>query len=417
MISAVLALALAAAPSPFPPEVYRARRDRLVPSLKGCVAVLHSRTREGAAGVELDETFYWLTGVSEPGAAILLVPGDAAHRDRLFLAPVDAELDRYTGPRELLRPELRRRHGVDRVGRTTSLRGSLKNALRRARCVARLDQDTSPDAPERKALEGLTQLFDLGPVVQAWSALERLRSLKEGRELERIERAVAVTVEGHRAAARALAPGTTERRVSQELLAAMQLGGATGLAFEPIVAAGADAPVLHWEPRDAPLGADDLVVVDIGASASDYQADITRTYPVSGRFTLEQRKLYDVVLRAQQAAMDAVKPGVTYDRLEELAEQVILAAGHRDGLIHSLGHHVGLEVHDPPFDRDLPLEEGMVLAIEPGIYLPDRKLGVRIEDLVLVTKGGARVLTAALPRSADEVERFVTDARRRAAGR
>lgn len=414
MISVALALTLAAAPSPFPPEVYRARRERLAPALKGCVALLHSRTKEGTVGFELDQAFYWLTGVAEPGAAILLTPGNASRKDVLLLAPADPERERYTGPRELLRPELRRRYGFDRVVRTSWEGGVLKNALRRARCVARLDQDTSPDAPERKALGRLTPLFDLGPVVQAWSALERLQAAKEERELERMSRAVAATVEGHRAAVRALAGGTTERRVAQELQAAMQLGGATGLAFEPIVATAENAAVLHWEPHDAPLRADDVVVVDIGASFADYQADITRAYPVSGRFSPEQRRVYEVVLRAQQAAIDAVRPGITFDRLEAIAGKVILDAGFPDGLVHGLGHFIGLEVHEPPFDRDEPLAPGMVLTVEPGVYLRDRRIGVRIEDMVLVTKEGGRLLTAALPRSADDVERFVAAERARA---
>lgn len=415
MISVALALAVAAAPTPFPPEVYRARRERLAPALKGCIALLHSRTKEGAAGLELDPAFYWLTGVAEPGAAVLLTPGAAAREDVLLLAPVDPERERYTGPRALLAPALRRRYGFDDVVRTSWEGGVLKNALRRARCVARLDQDTSPEAPERKALERLTPLFELGPGVQAWSALERLQASKEERELERTARAVAVTVEGHRAAVRALADGKTERRVAQELQAAMQLGGATALAFEPIVATAENAAVLHWEPHDAAIRSDDVVVVDIGASFADYQADITRAYPVSGRFSPEQRRVYDVVLRAQQAAIDAVRPGVTFDRLEAIAERVIVEAGFQDGLVHGLGHFIGLEVHEPPYDRDLPLAPGMVLTVEPGVYLRDRRIGVRIEDMVLVTKDGARLLTGALPRSADEVERFVAAERARAA--
>lgn len=411
MISAVLALTLAAAPSPFPPEVYRARRERLAPALKGCVGVLYSRTKEGPVSLDLDRAFYWLTGVAEPGAAVLLTPADASRKDVLFLAPSDPERERFSGPRELLRPELRRRYGFDRVLRTTWAPSVLKNALRRARCVARLDQDTSPDAPERKAFTPLLPLFDLGPGMQAWSALERLQASKDERELERLASAIAATVEGHRAAGRALAGGKTERRVGQEVQAAMQLGGATGLAFDPIVATAENAAVLHWEPHDAALRADDVVVVDIGASFADYQADITRAYPVSGRFSPEQRRVYEVVLRAQQAAIDAVRPGVTFDRLEAIAEQVILDAGFQEGLVHGLGHFIGLEVHEPPFDRDEPLAPGMVLTIEPGVYLRDRRIGVRIEDMVLVTKGGGRVLTAALPRSADEVERFVATAR------
>ncbi len=402
MHALLFAAALAAAPSPFPPEVYRARRERLAPALKGCAAVLVSRTKDES----LDGYFYWLTGVSEPDAAVILAPKEA-----LLLAPLQPEPERFTGQREPIRPALRARYGFDRIARTGFLKPILFNALRRVKCVARVDPAPGPESPETKLLAEVTPAFDLGPTVQAWTALERLRLVKEPRELERLERAIAISIEGHRAAMRAARAGVTERQVNQAVIAALQAAGATSLPYSPIVGAGVDGAILHWDARDVPLAADDLLLVDAAGSFRDYAADLTRTFPVSGSFSPEQRRMYDTVLRAQDAALALVRPGATLFQLGRAAEKVIVEAGYQDGLIHAVGHFVGLEVHDPPIDLDFPFEPGMVITVEPGIYIPEKRVGIRIEDMVLVTRDGGRLLTAGIPRSAEEVERFVAAAR------
>jgi Xaa-Pro aminopeptidase len=152
-----------------------------------------------------------------------------------------------------------------------------------------------------------------------------------------------------------------------------------------------------------PLVAGDLIVIDSAARFAGYAADVTRTLPVSGKFTPEQREVYETVLRAELAAIKALRPGVTHTDVDAAARDVIERAGHGDAFIHNVGHQLGLDVHD--VTPDGPLVEGMVVTIEPGIYLPDRKLGVRIEDDVLITKDGAIVLTDMIPKTIEDIER------------
>ena len=153
----------------------------------------------------------------------------------------------------------------------------------------------------------------------------------------------------------------------------------------------------------APLADGELVVLDSGAKHAGYSADVTRTLPVSGRFTARQRELYDVVLRAQAAAIAAVRPGATLAQVDAAGRKVIADAGLGDAFIHGMGHHLGLETHDA--SPDAPLEVGAVITIEPGVYLPKEAIGIRIEDDVAVTEAGHEVLTPSIPRTADEVER------------
>jgi Xaa-Pro aminopeptidase len=408
--AALLALAIAAAPSPFPPDVYRARRARLMGELKGCAAVLQSRSTDD----EVDPRFYWLTGIAEPGAAVLLAPREKTYRDGLYLAERNPELERYTGPREPIHPALRQKLGFDRVRRASRLGGHLFDALRHTSCLARLDTNEPPDGadegPEAKLYGRVSRSFEGIATRQAWAPLEKMRMVKDDGELARVEKAVAASVLGHRAGLAALRPGATEHAVARAIDAAFLAAGADGPSYPSIVATGADAAVLHWEPREVTVGASDLALVDAAARVADYDADITRTWPVSGRFTPAQRKAYQAVLDAQEACFAALRPGVTFDELDRIAERSIVDSGYPDGMIHGVGHFVGLEVHDPG-DYTAPLAAGTVLTIEPGIYLAGERLGVRIEDMVVLTKTGYRLLSAALPRRPEEVEAFVKSAR------
>lgn len=167
--------------------------------------------------------------------------------------------------------------------------------------------------------------------------------------------------------------------------------------------------VLHYRANNAPLVAGDLVVLDSGAQYAGYAADITRTYPVNGRFTKRQRAVYDIVLKSQLAAIAAVRPGATFGQIDKAARDVITKAGFGDFFIHGIGHHLGLEVHD--ITPNEPLKAGAVITIEPGIYLPAERFGVRIEDDILVTPSGRANLSAHIERDADAIEREIRSRR------
>jgi Xaa-Pro aminopeptidase len=188
-------------------------------------------------------------------------------------------------------------------------------------------------------------------------------------------------------------------------------------AYTPIVGSGINAATLHYSKNRRTLDRGDLILMDVGPECSMYATDITRTVPVEGKFTARQREIYEIVLGAQKAAIAAIKPGMmlgnrtTKSGLHKIAADYIDSRGKdKNGkslgqyFTHSLGHHVGLDVHDPA-EMAMPLAAGMIITIEPGIYIPDENIGVRIEDMVLVTENGAKVLSSALPREADEIER------------
>jgi Xaa-Pro aminopeptidase len=211
-----------------------------------------------------------------------------------------------------------------------------------------------------------------------------------------------------------MAPGLSEYQIAAVLWNTYIENGCEGVAYSPIVGSGPNSTVLHYSSNQRRMDRGEVVVMDAAAQCDEYASDITRTVPVSGKFTARQREIYQVVLGAQKAAIAALKPGIRMagqgDSLTKIARDYMNAHGkdlHGEGLgkyfIHGLGHPVGLQVHDPNIDG--PLEAGMVVTIEPGIYIPEENIGIRIEDVVLVTEDGAKVLSAALTREPDEIEK------------
>ncbi len=398
-----------------PVAEYAERRAKVLDALDGAAAVVLAGDQtpsEVPWGRRPTDSFFWyLTGIdNEPGAAVLFDPSaeDSDRRITLLLRSRDPETERWEGVRASLDSACRTKTGFSSLGRTGWLPSRLTEAARRTRRLACLhpfvsyDSDVSPDlALFRKvcervptaALEDRTQL------------LMTMRAVKSCTELALIEQAVSVTAEGYRAAFGSIRPGAREDAVADVMTAEFRsLGG--GPAFEPIVGSGINGTVLHYSAKDRPMQAGELVVIDYAAGVGGYASDVTRTLPVSGRFTPEQRELYEIVLRANLAATAAARPGATFTEVHNAARAVIAQAGYEDCFLHSVGHHMGVDVHDP--SPDGPLSPGMVLTIEPGIYLPDKGVGVRIEDDILVTEAAPRVLTEAIPRTVEAVERALT---------
>jgi Xaa-Pro aminopeptidase len=229
-----------------------------------------------------------------------------------------------------------------------------------------------------------------------------MRSVKSRAELALMKRAIEATAAGYDAILKMIRPGLSEADLERTLDLAYREAGASGVAYNSIVGSGLNGTVLHYMENSQPLVDGDLIVIDSAARFNGYAADVTRTLPVSGKFTAEQREVYETVLKAELAAIKALRPGVTHTEVDGAAREVIEKAGFGDAFIHNVGHQLGLDVHD--VTPDGPLVEGMVVTIEPGIYLPDRRLGVRIEDDVLITKRGGRSLSDAIPKTVKDVE-------------
>jgi Xaa-Pro aminopeptidase len=405
---------------PFGPEVFRERRARLMSRMKGGLAVvLSAPTVDWETEARQDADFLYLTGLAdEAGAALVLAPQDPAP-EMLFLKMAVPERDRWTGYRQALPSRaLEERTGLARIERMDFFPATLSALAYRWRDLHFFGPlvGYSTDAPRVLDIYGKTSARVPGARQKdSVGMLLALRLVKEPRELSAIQQAIAISTGGHLEAMRRVRPGMREWELKRIVEDAFRAGGSRRLAYGSIVGAGPDGCVLHYPNDDRVVADGELVLIDAGAEYQHYASDITRTFPANGHFTAEQRQIYDVVLRAADAAIARVRPGVTLEELNQVAQKVIADAGYYDYYIHHIGHHVGLEVHDGgswTTTATLPLAEGAVITIEPGIYLPGRRLGVRIEDMVLVTHGGSRLLSAALPRSAPDIEHLMQEARR-----
>jgi Xaa-Pro aminopeptidase len=422
MISTLLAAAALAGgfqhPTPSPPADlaaadYRERRERLIKALDGCIAVIGAQGEVSGITEDYrqDADFYWLTGINEPGAFLVFAPKAPFNKVTLFLKPRDPEAERWTGPREPISPELKERYGVDRVRRgspDTTLEGAGENHD----CVSIIAPPSmaKEDRNDAELAARVAQRFGLRLVHQR-SLLAGLREVHGAAEIERMERAIAITRTGHEAIAKGSVPGVSERDLQTQMEYAFFANGATGLSYSSIVGSGPNGAVLHWDQNSRLLKDGDLVVVDAAAEYGRYAADVTRTYPVSGKFGAEQAKVYRAVYQAQEDILAAIRPGVSMAELQHVAEESLRRAGYLKDFIHGFGHFVGLDVHDAGL-YEKPLPVGAIFTVEPGVYLPERGFGVRIEDEVIVTPTGYRLLTAAFPRKLEDVEAWVAKARR-----
>jgi Xaa-Pro aminopeptidase len=404
-----------APPADLPVAVYQGRRARLLAELGDCVAVISSQgVVEGITeDFRQDADFFWLTGINEPDAHLVLQPKSAYRKVVLFLKSRDPEAERWTGPREPISPELLKTYGVDRV-RRGSPESTLLDAGLRHGCVAIISPAGigKDDRGDDELALRVASRFGL-KVVYKRGLLADLRAAHGPEELERMERAIAITAEGHNAVARATVAGVSERDVQTQLEFAFFAAGGTGLSYSSIVGSGPNGAVLHWDKNSRILQNGDLVVVDAAAEYGRYASDVTRTYPVSGHFTADQARVYRAVYQAQEDIFAAIKPGVSMAELQHVAEESLRRAGYLADFIHGFGHFVGLDVHDAG-DTEKPIPVGAIFTVEPGVYLPAQGFGVRIEDEVLITDHGYRMLTSSIPRKLEEVEAWIARARQRA---
>jgi len=398
-----------------------------------------------------DSDFWYLTGIEDPGAVAILRPGaPEAERYVVFVPRRDPRVESYEGPRVGPR-EAPAVYGSDAAFSSDELLERLAKYDAASRSysgylagVEKLYVADGGDAEWadsiREAIERM-RAHDSGPstVVDARDVLHELRVVKDADEIALIRRAVEISARGHALAMKAAAPGKYEFEIQQALDSYCYANGARRMAYPSIVASGPNSVFLHWDRNDRKIEDGDVILNDSGAEYGDYAADVTRTYPASGRFRPEQRAVYEIVLAAQKSAMAEVRPGVPHDRIGQAAARVQVEGLVRLGLLkgdvetlirndahraltkHGVSHWIGLDVHDAGRytvgKSSRVLEPGMVFTIEPGIYIPenaagvDRKwwnIGVRVEDVVLVTATGYECLSCAgAPREIAEVEAMV----------
>jgi len=414
-----------------PNSDYHARRQALARKASGVVVLFAPMENEGPNniyGFRQEDNFFYLSGLSEPGSALLIASaveakGDAAARpytEILFLPARNLIQEKWTGPKlGPENPEAPKITGFDRVEEMGKLPDEVTKVATGGRPVIYTDvasHDESSASAEPLAFLKRTNSFlgfqDVKPM------LSSLRTSKDAGEIGLLRKAVDASIAAHFAAFKAVKPNVTEREISALMQYEWGKRGCERAAYAPIVGSGYYSTVLHYSEDSATMKAGDVVVIDAAGEYSMYAADITRTLPVNGHFTARQREIYDIVLGAQQAAMAAFKPGKSNlkrgdpDSLYQVAYDYINTHGkdlHGQPLgqyfIHGLGHYIGLNVHDPG-DYNVPLGPGMVFTIEPGIYIPEENLGVRIEDDFYVDVDRKLIkLSEALPSTAEDVEK------------
>ncbi|MDR2165193.1 MAG: aminopeptidase P N-terminal domain-containing protein [Zoogloeaceae bacterium] len=415
------------------------RRARLLEIIDDGVAVIPTaperlRNRDNPYPYRPDSYFWYLTGFPEPEAALVLAGG----RSILFCRPRDETREIWNGFRH--GPDAAREHfGFDEAYPITELETRLPDLIAGCPCLWQgMGYDTENDARIIRALNTVRARTRAGkqapPVIyDLRRTLDEMRLVKDDAEQEIMRQAAAITVAGHRQAMRNCRPGDLEYTLEAELAAVFRRRGASGHAYGPIVASSENACILHYPDNDHLLEDGALVLIDAGCEWQCYAADITRTFPVNGRFTETQRACYEIVLAAQTAAIAAIRPGIPCDTPHQAAVRVLtqgmkdlrLLEGDLDNLIesgayarfymHNTSHWLGLDVHDAgdykEGDAWRPLRAGMALTVEPGLYIrpaPDvpeslRGIGIRIEDDVFVTPEGCEIYTDA-PKTVAEIE-------------
>ena len=356
-------------------------------------------------------TFFYLTELETQDAWLLIVAGGEAATTVLFLPPRNPSQERWTGLRLGPDSTAARLSGIGRVLPIDSLDRMLSAALFRAAgpIYVPLDVTTRDETRLKELVFSGRDVRNLRPLVDS------MRLVKDADEIARMRRAIDISAAGHIAAMQAARPGVWEYEIEAALEAAFRRNGADRLGYPSIVGSGPNSTTLHYDVSRRQTRDGDLVVVDAGAEWGQYTADVTRTFPVNGKFTQRQKAIYDFVLATQQAAFDSTRPGATMAQLNRLAREYMRAhSGTLCGeqscdayFIHGLGHWLGMDVHDVG-DYSTPLKPGMVLTLEPGIYLAAEGLGVRIEDNVLVTATGAEWLSAKAPKTTAEIERLMS---------
>ena len=437
-------------PTPDEAALVARRRARIMDAMGGGVLLLAAaperpRTADILYPYRQDSDFDYVTGFPEPEAIAVLAP-EAPERYVLFVRPRDAEREVWTGRRAGVDGAVKE-YGADAAFPLEELEKTLPRFLDKAshvyHTVLRDDPLTArPMALIRRAQAGRPRL-GTGPTTirEPGDLLHEMRLRKEPIEVERLRAAIAIACDAHREAMRTARPGMVEYEIEALIDYTFRRAGAAGPAYPSIVAAGANATILHYVNNDCPLAADELILIDAGAERAGYCADVTRTWPTGHRFPPASRDVYDAVLAAQLAAIGSVRPGVTLDAIHRTALRVLVEAlishgllqgsvdeviekeGYKRFYMHRTSHWLGRDVHDvgnyAVDGEPRPLEPGMVFTVEPGLYLPAdaddlpaafRGIGVRIEDDVLVTETGCEVLSAAAPKQVAEIEALRAEA-------
>jgi Xaa-Pro aminopeptidase len=423
-----------------PNSVYAARRGKLAAQIDSPILLWGFTGREESSQSYIfrqEDNFYYLTGHNEEGAGLIIMPALRSAggtvpvtswdgpQEMLFLPPKNPAKEKWNGLRmSPSDPGIQARTGFASVLPYPEMRATLEKLAKLYLTIYTIlpyEKENGGYPHEKAVADWIHTCVPQTKLKEIRSSIEALRQIKSRGEIAFLTQAIELSLDAQLAAMRMMRPGLHEYEIAAKMVEVHAKGGSEAEGYAPIVGAGPNSTALHYDQLARKIEDGDIVVLDVGAQYSGYSADITRTLPASGKFTSRQREIYEIVLGAQNAALAAIKPGMDYCQkgsrsVYKISFDYINSHGkdlHGKPLgqyyIHGLGHAIGLDVHDPG-EYCKPLEPGMVVTVEPGVYIPEENLGVRIEDDILITETGYKFLSERLPRNADEIEKIMADA-------
>lgn len=371
-----------------------------------------------------DSDFFYFTGLDYPQCSLLLVPqAEGKVEEFLFIPPVDPEKEKWNG-KMLTREEAQKISGIKTVQNSENLIHTLFRVQKWREILFCDLNENYPDlglTPQHLFLSDLRQRLPGLQQKKLSLLVAGLRQVKHPAERDLLEQSIEIIHQALGSVMRKLKPGLMEYQVEAELTYQYLFNGCERHGFDPIVAGGENATILHYIENKDSLKDGDLVLIDTGGEYNMYSGDITRVFPVNGVFTPRQKECYQAVLEVNKTFIKEVKPGSSWNQLHKFASELIGETYHKYGLVedpkkhlevsyHRIGHFLGLDVHD--LGRpDQPLEPGCVITVEPGLYLPEEGLGIRIEDNIVITDEGCDVLSASIPKEIEEIESLMNQGR------
>ena len=409
------------------------RRARLFDHLEdGSIAIIYSGVAKKCSAdedypFEVNRNFFYLTGIEQEDSVLLLVSSAGQRREYLFIPPFDPVKEKWYG-RRVTQEEAKNISGIRNVLYNGAFQSRVDSALRGSSTdfgnasTVYLDLEKELKIAEETTTQDykktLERAYPGTNVKDVYPILVKMRLIKSPAEIEEFEKAVEHTRLGIQTVMSMARAGVYEYELADAFLRVINDdSGYQGLAFNTIMASGRNAAILHYPRPLAQIQKGDLLLMDLGARHSYYCADVSRTIPVSGKFDDYQKMLYEIVLGCNKAVAAFAKPGLTIHQLQEFTKEYLARECMDKGIIekkedldkyyfHGVSHHIGLDTHDPGGDKAIPLAPGMIISDEPGLYIAEKNIGIRIEDDLLITENGCRVLTESIMKEVSDIEAF-----------
>ncbi|MDO5330339.1 MAG: aminopeptidase P N-terminal domain-containing protein [Bacillota bacterium] len=411
---------------------YAARRAKLLSKIEdGSIVLLFSGEAKKSSAddtypFEVNRNFYYLTGIEQESSALMLVKSYGETKEYLFISAYDPNKEKWYG-RKLTVEEAREKSGINNVllknALTARIDGALNDQIRTYGPISRVYLDLEEEqklgrgiaaADYRNSLEAT---YDGVHVFDCYPLIIRQRMVKSKAEVDELRKAIKTTSLGIQAVMAMARPGLHEYELANRFFQVINDDNANqGLSFNTIMASGKNATILHYPNPQSVVGEGELILMDLGARSNYYCGDISRVVPANGKFNEEQKTIYQIVLGCNKAVANFARPGVTIAELQSFTKEYLASECLSHGFIkekseidkyyfHGVSHHIGLDTHDPS-DRSLPLEPGNVISDEPGLYMADRGIGVRIEDDLLIIEKGSEVLSSDIIKEIADIESF-----------